>query len=321
MNELSKDAVNWLTVDEEASGQRIDNFLIRLLKGVPKSHVYRILRSGEVRLNKARAGPDARLAAGDVIRVPPVRTADPASRAPAPSPKAAERLPILFEDAHILVLDKPAGVAVHGGSGVAHGVIEQMRAARPDARFLELVHRLDRDTSGVLLLARKRAALVNLHAQIRDGAVDKRYAVLVRGKWRDEMRRVRLALHKFTTKEGERRVRVDVGQGREAETVFRRVAAWPRRDVPVALLEAELVTGRTHQIRVHLAHLGYPLAGDDKYGDFPWNKALAREGLRRMFLHAKRLAFAHPATGEAVAFEAPMPAELDAFLQTLGPPA
>ncbi len=321
MNELSKDAVSWLTVGEDASGQRIDNFLARLLKGVPKSHVYRILRSGEVRLNKARAAPDTRLTAGDVVRVPPVRAADPARRAPAPPPSAAGRLPILFEDEHILVLDKPAGVAVHGGSGVAHGVIEQMRAARPDARFLELVHRLDRDTSGVLLLARKRAALVNLHAQIRDGAVDKRYAVLVRGPWRDELRRVRLALHKFTTREGERRVRVDAEQGREAQTVFRRLAAWPRRDVPVALLEAELLTGRTHQIRVHLAHIGHPLAGDDKYGDFAWNKVLAREGLRRMFLHAKRLAFTHPATGEPAVFEAPTPVELDTFVGTLGPSA
>ena len=318
MNELSKDAVSWLTVGEEASGQRIDNFLIRLLKGVPKSHVYRILRSGEVRINKGRAGPDTRLAVGDVVRVPPVRTATGEGRAAPPSPKAAERIPILFEDEHIVVVDKPAGVAVHGGSGVAHGVIEQMRAARPDARFLELVHRLDRDTSGVLLLAKKRAALVDLHAQIRDGAMDKRYLVLVRGKWRDELRRVRLALHKFTTREGERRVRVDAGEGQEAETVFRRLSTWPQRDVPVALLEAELLTGRTHQIRVHLAHLGYPLAGDDKYGDFAWNKTLAREGLRRMFLHARSLGFVHPATGEPMRLEAPVPPELDAFLASLG---
>ena len=318
MNELSKDAVNWLTIGEEASGQRIDNFLLRLLKGVPKSHVYRILRSGEVRVNKGRAGPDTRLAAGDVVRVPPVRTTDPSTRPAAPSPKAAERLPILFEDEHLLVVDKPAGVAVHGGSGVAHGVIEQMRAARPEARFLELVHRLDRDTSGVLLLAKKRAALVNLHEQIREGAVDKRYLVLVRGKWRDEIRRVRLALHKFTTHEGERRVRVDAGEGQAAETVFRRMDTWPQREVPLALLEAELVTGRTHQIRVHLAHIGYPLAGDDKYGDFAWNKVLAREGLKRMFLHARSIAFAHPATGAAVAFEAPWPPELAAFVAALG---
>ncbi len=320
MNELSKDAVSWLTVGEEASGQRIDNFLIRLLKGVPKSHVYRILRSGEVRVNKGRAGPDTRLATGDVVRVPPVRTADPAARV-VPSPRAAERLPIVFEDDHLVLVDKPAGVAVHGGSGVAHGVIEQMRAARPDARFLELVHRLDRDTSGLLILAKKRAALVNLHAQIRDGEVDKRYLVLARGKWRDALRRVRLSLTKFTTKEGERRVRVDAGAGQDSETVFRRVSTWPQREVPLSLLEAELLTGRTHQIRVHLAHLGYPLAGDDKYGDFAWNKVLAREGLRRMFLHATALRFVHPSTGEKVAFEAPLPPELAAFVEGLGAPA
>lgn len=321
MNELSKDAVSWITIDEEASGQRVDNFLIRLLKGVPKSHVYRILRSGEVRVNKGRAGPETRLAAGDVVRVPPVRVAVPGPAAAAPSPKAAARIPVVHEDDQLLVVDKPAGVAVHGGSGIAHGVIEQLRAARPDARFLELVHRLDRDTSGLLLLAKKRSALVELHAQMRDGAIDKRYLVLVRGKWRDELRRVRLSLHKFTGKDGERRVRVDPGLGQDAETVFRRRSTWPQRDVPVALLEAELLTGRTHQIRVHLTHIGYPLAGDEKYGDFAWNKVLAKEGLRRMFLHAQSLAFAHPATRETVRYEAALPAELTAFIDRLGPGA
>jgi len=319
MNELSKGAVRRLTIDEEASGQRIDNFLLRLLKGVPKSHVYRILRSGEVRLNSARAAPEARLAAGDVVRVPPLRIAESAPPRASASPRVALGLPILFEDDHLLVVNKPAGVAVHGGSGIAQGVIESLRAARPQARFLELVHRLDRDTSGVLLLAKKRAALVDLHAQLREGTVDKRYLVLVRGKWRDEMRRVQLALHRFTTREGERRVRVDPGQGQAAMTILRRVAGWPQREVPVALLEAELLTGRTHQIRVHLAHVGYPVAGDAKYGDFAWNKALAREGLRRMFLHARRLAVVHPATRADVAFEAPLPDDLSGFVTALGP--
>src|SRR5512144_2849795 len=217
MNDLSKDAVSWLAVGDEGAGQRVDNFLLRLLKGVPKSHVYRILRSGEVRVNRGRVGPEARLAAGDVVRVPPIRVADPS--APVPVPHA--RVPILFEDEAIVVVDKPAGLAVHGGSGIAAGLIEQMRAARPEAKFLELVHRLDRDTSGVMLLAKKRAALVGLHAQLREGVVDKRYAVLVRGRWRDELRRVRLALHKFSTKEGERRVRVDDAAGQQAETIFR----------------------------------------------------------------------------------------------------
>ena len=311
MNELSKDAVNWLTVGEEAAGQRIDNFLVRLLKGVPKSHVYRIVRSGEVRVNKGRVGVDARLAAGDIVRIPPVRLAAPASRPRVPL--FTSRVPVLFEDDVLLALDKPAGLAVHGGSGIAFGVIEQLRAERPDAAFLELVHRLDRDTSGVLLVAKKRAALVALHRALRDGEFDKRYAVLVRGKWRDEKRAVRLSLHKFATREGERRVRVE-SEGQEALTVFYRRCTWPEHDPPLALLDAELKTGRTHQIRVHLTHLGFPLAGDDKYGDFAWNKVLAKSGLKRMFLHAAKLGLAHPITGDAIVLESPLAPELAAFV-------
>ncbi len=318
MNELSKDAVSWLTVGDDSAGQRIDNFLTKVLRGVPKSHIYRILHTGEVRVNKGRVGPDVRLALGDVVRVPPVRTAAPARVEGVVHPKrAGVHVPILFEDEELIVVDKPSGLAVHGGSGIAAGLIEQMRAARPDARFLELVHRLDRDTSGVMLVAKKRLALVGLHAQLREGGFDKRYLVLVRGRWRDEKRRVKLALHKFSTKEGERRVRVEDDGGQESETIFRRRSTWPERDPPLALLEAELKTGRTHQIRVHLTHLGFPLAGDDKYGDFAWNKVLAKEGLKRMFLHAHRLAFMHPVSGEPMAFEAPLPRDLAAFVAKL----
>jgi len=313
ISELRKDGASQVTTGEDAAGQRIDNFLMRLLKGVPKSHVYRILRSGEVRLNGGRVGPSARLAIGDVVRVPPIRVAD----ASAPPPVKRVHVPVVFEDDAIIVVDKPSGLAVHGGSGIAAGLIEQMRAARPDAKFLELVHRLDRETSGLMLLAKKRPALVGLHAQLRDGGVGKRYAVLVRGRWRDEMRRVRLSLHKFSTKEGERRVRVDDVAGQEAETIFRRTTVWPRHDPPLALLDAELRTGRTHQIRVHLTHLGFPLAGDDKYGDFAWNKQLAKEGLKRMFLHAKELAFTHPVSGARVQFESPLPPDLAAFIERL----
>jgi 23S rRNA pseudouridine955/2504/2580 synthase len=315
MNELRKDAPSWLTVGDESAGQRIDNFLLRTLKGVPKSHVYRILRSGEVRLNKGRVGPDARLAPGDVVRVPPVR----ASGAPASRRAAASRPfkpPILFEDDSLIAVDKPAGLAVHGGSGIALGLIEQLRAARHEAKFLELVHRLDRDTSGVLIIAKKRTALIELHRQLRDGEVDKRYRVLVRGSWRQAKRVVDVPLHKFSTREGERRVRVE-DAGRAAVTVFRREMTWPAHDPPLALLEAELKTGRTHQIRVHLAHLGYALAGDDKYGDFAWNRELSRAGLRRMFLHAHRMTFAHPASGEAMTIAAPLPSELERFLAQL----
>jgi 23S rRNA pseudouridine955/2504/2580 synthase len=215
------------------------------------------------------------------------------------------------------VVDKPSGLAVHGGSGVAHGVIEILRATRPQARFLELAHRLDRETSGLLLVAKNRAALTALHAALREGRVDKRYLVLVRGRWRDEKRVVRLALHKFATKEGERRVRVDEEAGKDAITVFRRREVWREHEPPLALLEAELMTGRTHQIRVHLTSLGFPLAGDDKYGDFAWNRELAKVGLKRMFLHAWRLELDHPRTGERLALQSPLPADLLRFIAPL----
>jgi len=312
MNGLSKDAANRLAVGEAAAGQRIDNFLLRLLKGVPKSHVYRILRSGEVRLNRKRVKPDARLALGDELRIPPIRTsAKPSTER---QPQNATPLPVIYEDEALIALDKPAGLAVHGGSGIAFGLIERLRAARPQAKFLELVHRLDRDTSGVLLVAKKRAALLALHAALREGRVDKRYLVLVKGKWRDAKRSVDLPLTKLLADGGERRVRVEREGGRSARTVFHRRGVWPDLDPPVSLLEAELHTGRTHQIRVHLAHLGFPLAGDDKYGDFAWNRALARSGLRRMFLHAQRLEFEHPVDAKPIAVEAPLPADLAGFL-------
>lgn len=316
MNDLSKDAVNWLAVGEDGQGQRVDNYLVKVLKGVPKSHVYRILRSGEVRVNRRRVGPDTRLNVGDQLRIPPIRASAPTRSTPTPGSGKVIVPSILFEDDALIALDKPAGVAVHGGSGIAFGVIERMRRARPDAAFLELVHRLDRDTSGVLLIAKKRLALVGLHAQLRDGAIDKRYSVLVRGKWRDALRAVELPLTTYVTGDGERRVRVDK-EGRLARTIFRRVDAWPDADPPVTLLDAELDTGRTHQIRVHLTHLGFPLAGDDKYGDFTWNKALARQGLKRMFLHAHRIAFLHPLNASKVVIEAPLAPDLAAFVARL----
>lgn len=312
MKQLSKDAVNWVEIGENAAGQRIDNFLLGLLKGVPKSHIYRILRSGEVRVNSKRVDAKARLVIGDRLRVPPVRTADPALAPPPPRVQAAE-FPILFEDDALLAIDKPAGVAVHGGSGIAFGVIEQLRQARPNLPFLELVHRLDRDTSGVLLLAKKRSALVAMHALLRDGHPDKRYLTLVRGRWPHLRREVRVSLHKYVTAGGERRVRVDA-EGQDAITIFTRKQVWPE----ATLLEARLKTGRTHQIRVHLAHEEFPIAGDDKYGDFEWNKVLARQGLKRMFLHAARLGFVHPATGAAMQLEAPLPPELATYVARLG---
>jgi 23S rRNA pseudouridine955/2504/2580 synthase len=297
-------AVRYIEVTEDEAGQRIDNYLLARLKGVPKSRIYRILRSGEVRINSKRVEASDRVVAGDRIRIPPVRVAERDETIPAPHFK----LPLLHEDDALIAIDKPSGLAVHGGSGVAHGVIESLRSMRPEARFLELAHRLDRETSGVLLVAKKRGALTALHAMMRNREMDKRYLVAVSGRFRNEIQRVRLALAKRVTGEGEKRVSVSES-GQEAETIFRRVA----RGAQFSLLEAELVTGRTHQIRVHLAHLGHPVLGDDKYGDFDLNKALRKQGLKRMFLHAASLEFTHPLTGETLKLEAPLPAELEAF--------
>jgi 23S rRNA pseudouridine955/2504/2580 synthase len=316
MNVLSKDAVNRLAVGEAGDGQRVDNFLLRVLNGVPKSHIYRILRSGEVRVNRKRVQPDTRLAVGDELRIPPIRTAAPDAISRRPPPRSIDP-PILYEDDALIAVNKPSGLAVHGGSGVAYGLIEQLRAARPKAKFLELVHRLDRDTSGVLLVAKQRAALLAMHAALREGRVDKRYLVLVRGKWRDAKRQVDLPLTRFVTGEGERRVRVERTGGQLARTVFYRRETWPHASPPLSLLEAELHTGRTHQIRVHLTHLGFPLAGDDKYGDFAWNKTLGRGGLKRMFLHAWRLELPHPVEPREIAFEAPLPPDLASFVARL----
>ena len=310
MKGLSKEAVNWLELDETSEGQRIDNFLLRVLKGVPKSHVYRILRSGEVRVNSKRVQPTERLHAGDRIRVPPIAISPPSAKpAPGGPPLAGETL---FEDDAMLVIAKPAGVAVHGGSGIAFGVIERLRAQRPELRFLELVHRLDKDTSGVLLLAKKRAALVGLHEQIREGHTGKRYLTLVHGAWHNAKQTVRLALERHVLASGDRRVAVS-DDGKASITTFRR----ERSVGAFTLLEAELRTGRTHQIRVHLSHLGFPIAGDDKYGDFTLNKKLAPQGLKRMFLHARRFECVHPITGAKLVFEAPLAPDLQAFLDRL----
>jgi len=301
-------AVKWLVVDEESAGQRLDNFLLRHLKGVPKTHVYRIIRSGEVRINKGRCSADSRLGIGDEVRVPPVRVSDKvAEKAAHPAP--AREFPILLEDEHLLALDKPAGVAVHGGSGVSFGVIEQLRQARPQARLLELVHRLDRETSGILLVAKKRSALKHLQDQFRERETGKTYLALVQGEWPARLKVIDAPLHKFVLPDGERRVKVtgkDDPDGQRSITLVK-VA---QRLQGCTLLEVTIKTGRTHQIRVHLASHGHPIAGDDKYGDFEWNKVLHRQGLKRMFLHAWRLQFNHPIAGDRVALQAELPPEL-----------
>jgi 23S rRNA pseudouridine955/2504/2580 synthase len=302
-----------VVVDEGHTAQRVDNFLLRELKGVPRSHVYRLLRGGEVRVNSRRVDATYRLQPGDRVRIPPVRRAA-TPRRPAAQPRKTG-FPVVFEDEALLVIDKPAGVAVHGGSGVSFGVIERLRAERPQARFLELAHRLDRETSGLLVLAKKRSALLALHAALREGRVTKRYLVLVKGAWGRPAREVVLPLRKHVTAAGERRVTVGQG-GQSSRTQFR----LKERCGPFSLLEATLDTGRTHQIRVQLAHLGFPVAGDDKYGDFELNRRIAKQGLGRMFLHAHELAFDHPVTRAPIALAAPLPDELARFVRELQHP-
>ncbi len=319
-------AASMVAIDESSIGQRLDNFLVSLLKGVPKSHVYRIVRSGEVRVNKGRVSADYRLVEGDLVRVPPVKTAE---KKPSPSIGAASQafssgkaypdLSLLFEDDSLLAINKPAGLAVHGGSGISFGVIEALRALRPDAKFLELVHRIDRETSGVLLIAKKRSALTALHAMLRgdtEDRIEKHYSALVKGTWPDERRHVRVKLAKYVTAAGERRVSVDEDDGQESHTIVTRKQILPG----ATLLDCEIRTGRTHQIRVHLAHLGFPIIGDDKYGDFVLNKyvaAVKHGGLKRMFLHARLMAFSHPISGEKLVIEAPLSSDLVRYLAYL----
>jgi 23S rRNA pseudouridine955/2504/2580 synthase len=300
-------------VDAESAGQRLDNFLIRLSKGVPKSHIYQVVRSGQVRINRGRAAADRRLSAGDEIRIPPMRTS---GRASVPAGAAASMLPVVFEDEHLLVVDKPAGMAAHGGSGISFGVIEAIRAARPEQAFLELAHRLDRGTSGLLVLGKSRRALLQLHTMLRQGQVEKHYLALVAGRWLNDRQHVKLALSRGGAGAAGK-VRVDPESGAASHTVFE----LRERFKQFALLDAELRTGRTHQIRVHLAHIGFPIVGDEKYGDFELNHRVSRgeyaARMGRMFLHAWQVRLPHPASGEPIAFTAALPPECEAFLQGL----
>jgi 23S rRNA pseudouridine955/2504/2580 synthase len=301
MNDLSKARATVLEVGEESDAQRLDNFLLRRLKGVPKSHVYRVVRSGEVRVNSGRVKPDYRVRVGDKVRVPPIRIS-----ASKPKPPAKPfGLPIVHEDPSLLVVDKPSGIAVHGGSGVSFGVIESLRAARPEAKMLELAHRLDRDTSGLLLIAKKRSALIELHRMLRDGEIEKTYVAVVKGVPARNQFAIAESLHKYVNAKGERRVAVKEG-GLSAVTKVRLL----EKSKDISLVELRLMTGRTHQIRVHLAHAGHPVLGDDKYGDFEFNRALARQGVKRLFLHARRLAFKHPIDDKRVVLESPLPDDM-----------
>lgn len=319
-SKVSAHAAASLTVDEASDGQRIDNFLAKTLKGVPKSHIYRILRSGEVRVNKGRIDASYKLVLHDVVRVPPIRIANSEKEVTNAPATSVLQSTVIFEDDAMLVIDKPAGFAVHGGSGVSRGVIEQLRLERPKAKFLELVHRLDRETSGVLMLAKKRTALVSLHEMIRNNQTDKRYLMLVAGEWLEKKKRVMLDLQKYVLPNGERRVNVVTDKSKDkydeaqhSETIFYLKQSF----AGYSLLEAQLVTGRTHQLRVQLAHLGFPILGDDKYGDFALNKTLAKQGLKRMFLHSAETKLKHPLSAEKLQLLAPLPVELNKFMNKL----
>ncbi|MBP6122686.1 MULTISPECIES: 23S rRNA pseudouridine(955/2504/2580) synthase RluC [Providencia] len=310
----TQNQVQFIDISDDEAGQRIDNFLLAKLKGVPKSLIYRIIRKGEVRVNKGRIKPEYKLLAGDQVRVPPVRVAE---RDTAPVSAKLDKVAaladcILYEDESILVINKPSGTAVHGGSGLSFGVIEGLRALRPEARFLELVHRLDRDTSGILLVAKKRSALRSLHEQLRLKQMQKDYLALVRGNWQSHMKVVQAPLLKNILQSGERIVRVN-SEGKASETRFK----VEERFDNATLVKASPVTGRTHQIRVHTLHAGHPIAFDDRYGDKQFDSQLAGTGLKRLFLHASSLKFTHPKTGEEMCIQAPLNAELNQCLKVM----
>ena len=310
--DFAQPAVRLHTITEEEAGQRVDNFLLRICKGVPKSWVYRVVRKGEVRVNKGRIDVTYKLEIGDVVRIPPVRMAE-VSESVVPKHRATA-LPIMYEDDALLVIDKPAGLAVHGGSGVSFGVIEQLRAAYPKLKFLELVHRLDKETSGLLILAKKRAALVHLHEQIRNGQMDKRYYAILKGELAHTVSHVKAPLHKYVAANGERRVVVaHEGEGQTAHTQFN----IEQKLSGYTTVRVKIFTGRTHQIRVHSASIEHPIVGDDKYGDFELNKKLSKSTGGRMFLHAHMLRISHPISGATLALTAPIPVEFERFVKNV----
>ncbi|MEH8020884.1 MULTISPECIES: 23S rRNA pseudouridine(955/2504/2580) synthase RluC [Rheinheimera] len=314
MTDEIKLPVQIVEIEPDFIGQRIDNFLLARLKGVPKSVIYRVLRKGEVRVNKKRIKPEYKLQQDDVVRIPPLTVApegEPISIKLSMVKNLEQH--ILFEDNDLIVLNKPSGMAVHGGSGLQFGVIEALRALRPLAKHLELVHRLDRDTSGCLLIAKKRSVLTHLHEQLRNKTVEKKYWALVAGDWDNRVRKVTERLKKNTLQSGERVVRVDEAEGKESETRFRILQRYQEG----TLVEAFPVTGRTHQIRVHTACKGHPIACDDKYGDNTFTAQMQKIGLNRLFLHAKSLSFIHPNTETTMRIEAPLDPSLEQALTRL----
>jgi len=312
MSQNPASAVREVTVGEESSGQRIDNFLLKFLKGVPKSRIYRILRKGEVRVNKGRIKPEYRLQSGDIVRIPPIRVSEQAPP-PVPGQRVQQLLEgsILYEDKGLLVLNKPSGMAVHGGSGISFGVIEALRALRPHEHFLELAHRLDRDTSGCLVIAKKRSTLRAFQELLRSGGLEKYYLALVKGRWQGGKRGIDAPLRKNTLRSGERIVTVDE-EGKPSLSIFTPGAIYK----DCSLMRVKLVTGRTHQVRVHAQHSGHPLAGDDKYGDAAFNRQMAELGLHRLFLHACELRFTLPDSA-TIHVEAPLDNDLQTLLHKL----
>lgn len=324
MTVLSKDSVQFLSVCAESAGQRLDNYLIRELKGVPKSHIQRIIRSGEVRLNKKRCKGTDRIQTNDEIRLPPIRIAARHASATTLAIPAQE-FTVVYEDDVLLVINKPAGIAVHGGSGISFGVIEQLRRARPESRYLELVHRLDKDTSGLLMIAKKRSALVKLHESIRQNHPHKVYLALAIDNWPENIGQIKLPLLKYTGAQGEKMVRIagNTQEGQRAHTQFRILQRYAGEQLhhigirALTLMEATLKTGRTHQIRVHMQSQLCPIAGDERYGDYQINKRLQKAGLKRMFLHASELTLTHPVSGDILQLTAPLPDDLQLFLNHL----
>ncbi len=305
--------VSYVDIGAEHAGQRLDNFLIKTLKGVPKSRIYRLLRKGEVRVNKGRVKAITRLKEGDIVRLPPIRVAE-RGEMPAVGRPLSQYLAdnVLFEDEGLLIINKPSGLAVHGGSGVSLGVIEALRAEHPQLRFLELVHRLDRDTSGCLMLAKKRSVLLALQQDLQNNHIEKRYTALSKGRWPKGKNTINAPLRKNTLLSGERMVRVDA-TGKASVTHFKIFKQY----ASATLLDIKLETGRTHQIRVHCEFAGQPIAGDPKYGDEEFNESLKSLGLKRLFLHARYLRFKHPLSDDWVEVEAPLPADLDKLLAKL----
>lgn len=313
-NESDRPKVRFITIDSEDAGQRVDNFLVKTLKGVPKSHIYRLLRKGEIRANKKRIKPEYKLQDEDILRIAPIRISEKTDTVPTQLNIVANlEKQILFEDERLIVINKPSGMAVHGGSGLSFGLIEAMRALRPEARMLELVHRLDRDTSGCLVIAKKRSALRNLHEQLRNKTVQKFYHALVKGQWSAKVTKVTEGLRKNDLKSGERVVIVDNVNGKESETRFRILQQYQNS----TLVRAFPVTGRTHQIRVHCQIKGHAIACDAKYGNEEFDEEMKQIGLKRLFLHAASIEFTHPLSNERMKIEAPLDAELQKALNKL----